>query len=140
MYDKIRSRKSVPALYEERLISDDVLTSAEAQGVRDAIRSRLDAELAQADDYVPTTTMLQGQWKGLVWPASEQAEHNPATGVARSVLEKAGRASVTVPADFVRPSLFAILLFYASDDGESRRSTRDCKGMLSTGCSLSRRA
>jgi probable 2-oxoglutarate dehydrogenase E1 component DHKTD1 len=85
--------------------------------VRDAIRSRLDAELAQADDYVPTTTMLQGQWKGLVWPASEQAEHNPATGVARSVLEKAGRASVTVPADFVRPSLFAILLFYASDDG-----------------------
>ncbi|KAN0135872.1 dehydrogenase E1 and transketolase [Lactarius tabidus] len=100
MYDKIRSRKSVPALYEERLISDDVLTSAEAQGVRDAIRSTLDAELAQADAYVPTTTMLQGQWKGLVWPASEQAEHNPATGVARSVLEKAGRASVTVPADF----------------------------------------
>ena len=122
MYDRIRSRKSVPALYEERLIvrsfpsspsgivflsipthqSDDVITSAEAQGVRDAIRNRLDAELAQADAYIPTTTMLQGQWKGLVWPASEQAEHNPPTGVTRDVLEKAGRASVTVPAGFVR--------------------------------------
>ena len=123
MYDRIRSRKSVPALYEERLIvrfffpsssssiiflsipayqSDDVITSAEAQGVRDAIRNRLDAELAQADAYIPTTTMLQGQWKGLVWPASEQAMHNPPTGVTRDVLEKAGRASVTVPAGFVR--------------------------------------
>ena len=82
--------------------SDDVITSAEAQGVRDEIRNRLDAELAQADAYIPTTTMLQGQWKGLVWPASEQAEHNPPTGVARDVLEKAGRASVMVPAGFVR--------------------------------------
>ena len=122
MYEKIRSRKSVPALYEERLIvrffwhiswyrflkslqpqSDDVLTSTEAQGVRDAIRNRLDAELAQADAYTPITTMLQGQWKGLVWPASEQAEHDPTTGVAQEVLEKAGRASVTVPPGFVRP-------------------------------------
>lgn len=106
MYEKIRSRKSVPALYEERLISDDVLTSADARGVRDAIRGRLDAELAQADAYIPTTTMLQGQWKGLVWPASEKAEHDPATGVAREVLEKAGRASVAVPAGFeIHPRL-----------------------------------
>ncbi|KAH9027590.1 dehydrogenase E1 and transketolase domain-containing protein 1 [Lactarius hengduanensis] len=106
MYEKIRSRKSVPALYEERLISDDVLTSAGAQGVRDAIRGHLDAGLAQADAYIPTTTMLQGQWKGLVWPASEKAEHNPATGVTREVLEKAGRASVAVPADFeIHPRL-----------------------------------
>ena len=82
--------------------SDDVITSAEAQGVRDEIRNRLDAELSQADAYIPTTTMLQGQWKGLVWPASEQAEHNPPTGVTRDVLEKAGRASVTVPTGFVR--------------------------------------
>ncbi len=79
-----------------------MITSADAQGVRDAIRARLDAELAQADAYVPTTAMLQGQWKGLVWPASEKAEHDPATGVAREVLEKVGRASVAVPSGFVR--------------------------------------
>jgi probable 2-oxoglutarate dehydrogenase E1 component DHKTD1 len=52
--------------------------------------------------------MFQGQWKGLVWPASEEAEHVPATGVARKVLEKAGRASVTVPAGFVRPIFFLL--------------------------------
>lgn len=74
--------------------------------MRDAIRGRLDVELAQADAYIPTTTMLQGHWKGLVWPASEKAEHDPATGVVREVLEKAGRASVTVPAGFVRHIFF----------------------------------
>ncbi|KAI9449669.1 dehydrogenase E1 and transketolase domain-containing protein 1 [Lactarius psammicola] len=98
MYEKIRSRKSVPALYEEGLISDDVLTPADAQGVRDAIRGRLDAELAQADAYIPTTTMLQGQWK--------EPSMIPATGVVREVLEKAGRASVTVPTGFeIHPRL-----------------------------------
>ncbi|KAH9170042.1 dehydrogenase E1 and transketolase domain-containing protein 1 [Lactarius sanguifluus] len=76
------------------LVYHDVLTSAGVQGVRDAIRGHLDAELAQADAYIPTTTMLQGQWKGLVWPASEKAEHNPATGVTREVLEKAGTKSI----------------------------------------------
>jgi probable 2-oxoglutarate dehydrogenase E1 component DHKTD1 len=49
--------------------------------------------------------MLQGQWKGIVWPADETAERNPSTGVARDVLEKVGHASVTVPSGFVRPFL-----------------------------------
>jgi hypothetical protein len=95
--------------------------------VRDAIRSTLDAELAQADAYVPTTTMLQGQWKGLVWPSSEQAEHNPATGVARSVLEKAGRASVTVPADFVRPIFLLITLLLTGRAGDPHATAKACQ-------------
>lgn len=100
--------------------------------MRDAIRSRLDAELAQADAYTPITTMLQGQWKGLVWPASETAEHDPATGVAREVLEKAGRASVTVPADFARLFFFFLArlrIDLADTRAGSRRSTRDCNVM-----------
>jgi probable 2-oxoglutarate dehydrogenase E1 component DHKTD1 len=49
--------------------------------------------------------MLQGQWKDIVWPADETAEHDPSTGVARNVLEKVGHASVTVPSGFVCPFL-----------------------------------
>jgi hypothetical protein len=49
--------------------------------------------------------MLQGQWKGIVWPADEMAERDPPTGIARTVLEKIGRASVTIPSGFVRPFL-----------------------------------
>ena len=55
--------------------------------------------------YVPNASMLQGQWKGIVWPADEVAEHNPSTGVARNLLDKIGHASVTVPSGFVRPFL-----------------------------------
>jgi probable 2-oxoglutarate dehydrogenase E1 component DHKTD1 len=70
--------------------------------VRDAARGRLDSELAQADAHSPTALMLQAQWKGMVWPADGRAEHDPGTGVPRKVLEKVGRASVTVPSGFVR--------------------------------------
>ena len=73
--------------------------------MRDAERVRLDTELARADAYIPSAPMLQGQWKGIVWPADEAAEHDPPTGVARTVLEEIGQASVTVPSGFVRPFL-----------------------------------
>ena len=124
MYEKIRSRKSVPALYEERLIVclpflplglaypheinpqlDDVITPADAQAVRDAERVRLDTGLAQVDTHIPLAPMLQGQWIDIVWPADEKADRDPPTGVVRTVLENIGRASVTVPSDFVRESL-----------------------------------
>ncbi len=70
--------------------------------MRDAERVRLDKELAQADANIPVAPMLQNQWKGIVWPADETAERDPPTGVARTMLEKIGRASVTVPSGFVR--------------------------------------
>ena len=80
--------------------------------MRDAERVRLDTELAQADAYIPSAPMLQGHWKGIVWPADETAERDPPTGVARTVLENIGRASVTVPSGFVR--LFSIKLIGSS--------------------------
>jgi len=73
--------------------------------VRDAERVRLDTELGQADTYIPMVPMLQDQWKGIVWSADETAEHDPPTGVARTLLEKIGQASVPVPSDFVREFL-----------------------------------
>ena len=73
--------------------------------MRVAERARLDTELAQADKYAPSVQMLQGHWNGIVWPGDETAERDPSTGVANHVLEKVGRASVTVPSGFVRPFL-----------------------------------
>ena len=85
---------------------DDVITPVDAQAVRDAERVRLDAGLAHADRYIPPVApMLQGQWIGTVWPADETADRAPTTGVVRTVLEDIGRASVTVPSDFVREFL-----------------------------------
>jgi probable 2-oxoglutarate dehydrogenase E1 component DHKTD1 len=73
--------------------------------VRDAERVRLETGLAQADTYIPVAPMLQGQWTDIVWPADEIADRDPPTGVARTVLENIGQASVTVPSDFVREFL-----------------------------------
>jgi hypothetical protein len=41
--------------------------------------------------------MLKGQWTGMVWPASTEAQFHPETGVERERLVKVGRASVNVP-------------------------------------------
>jgi probable 2-oxoglutarate dehydrogenase E1 component DHKTD1 len=46
--------------------------------------------------------MLEGQWKGVVWPASAEAAHDPVTGVDVDILKDIGRASVKVPEGFVR--------------------------------------
>ena len=45
--------------------------------------------------------MLQDQWSGMVWPASEAAERDPPTGVQAEIMENVGRASVSVPEGFV---------------------------------------
>ena len=73
--------------------------------MRDAERMRLETGLAQVDTYIPVAPMLQGQWTDIVWPADEIADRDPPTGVARTVLEKIGQGSVTVPSDFVREFL-----------------------------------
>ena len=51
--------------------------------------------------YVPPPLTFHADWSGMVWPASEEARHDPETGVDRTVLERVGRASIAVPEGFV---------------------------------------
>jgi probable 2-oxoglutarate dehydrogenase E1 component DHKTD1 len=51
--------------------------------------------------YVPPPLTFQAEWAGMVWPANEEARHDPETGVDRTVLERVGRASIAVPEGFV---------------------------------------
>ncbi len=46
--------------------------------------------------------MLQQQWKGIVWPASNEAKRSADvdTGVEKDVLKNVGTASVWVPEGF----------------------------------------
>ncbi|CDO71005.1 hypothetical protein BN946_scf184844.g9 [Trametes cinnabarina] len=103
MYEKIRSRRSVPALYEERLIDENVLTKEAADSFRSGHKEFLSSELAAAASHKPGSALsvMQGQWKGIVWPASKRAVWDPDTGVERDTLRRVGRASVTVPEGFV---------------------------------------
>ncbi|KAH9478201.1 putative 2-oxoglutarate dehydrogenase E1 component DHKTD1, mitochondrial [Psilocybe cubensis] len=106
MYEKIAARKSVPQLYEQKLVAEEVLTLEDINAVRTSYKSQLEAELARVPTYVPSASMLEEQWSGIVWPATPEAQHNPVTGVERDVLEKIGKASVAVPEGFqIHPKL-----------------------------------
>ncbi|TFK21609.1 dehydrogenase E1 and transketolase domain-containing protein 1 [Coprinopsis marcescibilis] len=115
MYEKIAVRKSVPQLYEEKLLTEGVLTPADIAQVRGDYKAHLEAELAKVNVAAGGGTftpwypeVLGGAWKdaGIVWPTSGEAVHCPDTGVEREVLEKVGRASVCVPDGFeIHPKL-----------------------------------
>ncbi|EIW54703.1 dehydrogenase E1 and transketolase domain-containing protein 1 [Trametes versicolor FP-101664 SS1] len=108
MYEKIRSRRSVPALYEERLIDENVLTKDAAESVRTQHKEFLTSELAAAGSHQPGSALSirQGQWKGIAWPASKEAVWDPETGVDGVTLKRVGRASVSVPEGFeIHPRL-----------------------------------
>lgn len=108
MYEKIRSRRSVPALYEERLIDENVLTKDAAEAVRTQHKEFLAAELAAAPSHKAGShlSVLQGQWKGISWPVSKEARRDPDTGVQKEILQQVGNASVAVPESFqIHPRL-----------------------------------
>ncbi|PPQ78664.1 hypothetical protein CVT25_010552 [Psilocybe cyanescens] len=106
MYEKIAARKSVPQLYEQKLVTEEVLTLEDINTVRTSYKSKLEAELARMASYVPSASMLEKQWAGIVWPASVEAQHDPSTGVEKEKLEKIGKASVAVPEGFqIHPKL-----------------------------------
>ncbi|KAF8575257.1 dehydrogenase E1 and transketolase domain-containing protein 1 [Ramaria rubella] len=104
MYQKIRSRKSVPALYEERLVDSEIISLTDTQAFREAYRSHLDSQLAAVQSYKPTVDMLGGKWSGLVWPAYPTAASSitddPDTGLGLDVLRRLGRQSVEIPEGF----------------------------------------
>ncbi|GMK58230.1 hypothetical protein CspeluHIS016_0502620 [Cutaneotrichosporon spelunceum] len=100
MYEKIRSRKSVPELFEERLTSASVLSEADASAGRAAYNASLDKALAGVPDYKPPSEMLGGKWKDMVWPASAEAKPDPETGLPIDRLVDIGKKSVELPADF----------------------------------------
>ena len=81
--------------------NEGVLSQESATTLRASYKGHLNSELTQADSYEPQVSMLQNQWTGLVWPASDQAERNPNTGIDTETLRRVGKASVHYGEGFV---------------------------------------
>ncbi|KAF8172057.1 dehydrogenase E1 and transketolase domain-containing protein 1 [Mycena galopus ATCC 62051] len=106
MYEKISARRSVPELYEAKLVNEEVLDANKIASVRAAYKSELEAALSRVSTHVPSASMLEKQWKGMVWPASPSADRKPETGVEAEQLKAVGRASVQIPEGFeIHPKL-----------------------------------
>ncbi|KAI6158451.1 dehydrogenase E1 and transketolase domain-containing protein 1 [Pisolithus thermaeus] len=114
MYQKIRARRSVPALYEDRLMNEGVLQKDTAASVRGSYKETLTDALAASASYSPPPIKLERQWSTtkidgndikMVWPGSSEAQTFD-TGVNAELLKEVGRASVSVPEGFdIHPRL-----------------------------------
>ncbi|KAH7887154.1 dehydrogenase E1 and transketolase domain-containing protein 1 [Phlebopus sp. FC_14] len=114
MYQKIRSRQSVPGLYEDKLVMDGTMMKDAALSIRTSYKATLADALAASSSYVPPTVKLEGQWKvtrvngedvPMVWHGSVDARTFD-TGVPADVLRKVGQGSVSVPQGFeIHPRL-----------------------------------
>ena len=105
MYEKIRKRSSVPAMYETKLNEEGIVSKDQATEFRKGYTAKLEEGLGKVDEYKATSDMLGGKWKDMVWPLSSSAKHDPNTGVEQDELREVAIASVTLPESFVSVSL-----------------------------------
>uniref|UniRef100_G3NKN5 2-oxoadipate dehydrogenase complex component E1 n=1 Tax=Gasterosteus aculeatus aculeatus TaxID=481459 RepID=G3NKN5_GASAC len=95
MYKIIRSRKSVPDSYSDRLISEGLMTEAERDEIKSKHFAVLNDKLSISTQYSPPPTNLQGRWGHLVEPQARVTTWD--TGVPVPLLQFIGVKSVDIP-------------------------------------------
>ena len=95
MYERIRSRSSVPEKYEQQLIQEGILTPEEAKSVRSDCWSTLDASLKKSTSFKPEPDCFQGGWEGISQASAFKTICE--TGVDIETLKYIGKRSVQVP-------------------------------------------
>ncbi|KAJ3050906.1 hypothetical protein HK097_008117 [Rhizophlyctis rosea] len=98
MYENIRKRKSVPVMYEEKLLAENVIPGKEEiDKLRTEYFAKLDKNLEESYDYKPEADTLKGKWSKM--EISKEAVTEIDTGVSAEVLRDVGVKSVAVPKD-----------------------------------------
>lgn len=99
IYKIIHSRKSVPDLYAERLLQENVVTPDDIQQCIASHTQYLNSELEKTKDYQPTPYYYQRSWQDIQPASSSITTWN--TGVDYDILHYVGVQSVTYPEKFV---------------------------------------
>jgi probable 2-oxoglutarate dehydrogenase E1 component DHKTD1 len=99
MYHNIRGRQSVGKMYEQKLISEGVLSAHEdADKVNQGYYRLLEDRLSEAEGYTPTEKQhLQGNWKNMLHPTDYNVLPLVQTGVDEQNLFEIGKQSVNFP-------------------------------------------
>ncbi|XP_056429296.1 2-oxoadipate dehydrogenase complex component E1 [Hyla sarda] len=95
MYKIIRSRKSIPDVYAENLVSDGLLTTEEVENIKSSYYTKFNDHLANMTLYTPPPTNLQANWSEMVEPGARITTWD--TGVPADLLKFIGAKSVEVP-------------------------------------------
>lgn len=99
IYKIIHSRKSVPNLYAERLVQENIVTPDDIRQCIDSYTQYLNAELEKSKDYKPIAYHYQRRWKDIRPATSSITTWN--TGLDYDILHYVGVQSVTYPEKFV---------------------------------------
>ena len=102
LYKLIKAHASTRELYGEQLVSDKVLTAAEATQVVEQINEKLIAAQTRtkAEPPQPYVSALEGRWQGLKRASEEDIFKVVKTSVAENTLKAIAEKINQVPADF----------------------------------------
>ncbi|XP_069483890.1 2-oxoadipate dehydrogenase complex component E1 [Ambystoma mexicanum] len=98
MYKIIRSRKSIPDTYADRLIAERLMAEVEVSEIKTNHFSKMNDHLANMTLYSPPATNLQAHWSNMVEPGPRITTWD--TGVSVDLLKFIGAKSVEVPEEF----------------------------------------
>ncbi|KAJ1667672.1 hypothetical protein IW140_001272 [Coemansia sp. RSA 1813] len=101
MYQAINARKSIPATFEEKLISSGRLTKDKANAARKEWLDSLAAAFVGSETCSPTEAKKTPRWATLVGPSGGQNMIERPTGVDLATLYDVGVQSVT-PGDSIK--------------------------------------
>ncbi|TPX37988.1 oxoglutarate dehydrogenase (succinyl-transferring) [Synchytrium microbalum] len=100
MYKNIRARKSVPKMYQEKLLTEKVLADQkQVDEFRDNHFATLDDHLQKSYTYTPVADTLKHKWAKMTIPRESVSSID--TGVAIEQLKRVGQASTTLPTNMV---------------------------------------
>ncbi|WP_207480235.1 2-oxoglutarate dehydrogenase E1 component [Arenibaculum pallidiluteum] len=96
MYKAIRNHPSTREIYARQLVSENVVTAAEADRIVQEFQDRLEKEFEAATNYKPNRAdWLEGKWSGL--EAGRGDERRGETAVPLEVLKEVGLSISKVP-------------------------------------------
>ncbi|KAI8841738.1 thiamine diphosphate-binding protein [Chytridium lagenaria] len=92
MYKTIRSRRSVPVLFEERLMAENVVTKQEIDELRTNYFAKLEKHLEDCYGFEPEADTMKGKWSKMILPTVAVSKLD--TGVNAETLTEVGLKSV----------------------------------------------
>lgn len=102
MYRKIDSLESVPTRYEDELLSNKIMNSKDVEEFKLKVDKECDYALENWESYQVGENSVKGLMDLKKFPGNRIVKDDDLeTGVEVERLRRVGRASVTVPEDFV---------------------------------------
>ena len=101
MYRKIKEHPTTLEIYSKKLVGEGLVTEAEVEGMRSALRTTLDAEMEASGSYRSNKAdWLDGAWAGLKVAETGDSPRRGVTGVPVELLRTIGTRITEVPAGF----------------------------------------